>query len=131
MPKPPTADPDRCEVFIGCLSTQPSESAHTSLQAGADLVAQNQWLAYIRELKESDDLASVTARLAQANAYNREFCWSTSFDASFIRRLVYEGYLPMADRLNAGQYALLPKLHQKRSCMHPREVHTQVPVSTL
>ena len=44
-----------------------------------------------------------------------DFCWSPSFSAPFIAALMYEGFLPMADRVAGGtKYCLIPKLHRKR-----------------
>lgn len=50
-----------------------------------------------------------------ANSLQGEFCWSPGFETSFIAALMYEGFLPMANRVaGRSKYCLTPKLHRQR-----------------
>ena len=45
-----------------------------------------------------------------------EFCWAPSFDPQFLSALIYEGFLPMANRVaGSRKYCVLPKIHSHRS----------------
>ena len=44
-----------------------------------------------------------------------EFCWTPTFHPPFLAALMYEGFLPMANKIaGAHKYCVLPKLHQMR-----------------
>ena len=52
-----------------------------------------------------------------------EFCWSSSFDADFIARLMAHGFLTMAQKVGKDGYALLPKMHRHRCALDFRDTH--------
>lgn len=44
-----------------------------------------------------------------------DFCWSLDFSESFLRRLLFHGFLPICTRIPpAPLFVLLPKLHRRR-----------------
>lgn len=59
-----------------------------------------------------------------------EFCWSLCFHPAFIRRLCYEGFLPICSEIanGTGLYVLLPKLHTRRCVLEFAQL--RVPKST-
>ncbi|KAJ8904877.1 hypothetical protein NDN08_001391 [Rhodosorus marinus] len=72
-------------------------------------------------LVENDErLEQVGRHLART--YRGEFSVSTGFDASFIRRLTYYGFLPMSLYSTAGNI-LTPKMHQRRCVLCFNALH--------
>eukprot|EP01051_Picozoa_sp_SAG22_P017168 SAG22_NODE_2584_length_2416_cov_1.294346_1_plen_357_part_00 len=66
------------------------------------------------------DLSQVTAHVAAH--FTGEFCVARSFEPGFVAELLYQGFLPMAERLDrlggrGGGHILLPKLHRRRSIL--------------
>lgn len=59
-----------------------------------------------------------------------EFCWSLCFHPAFIRRLCYEGFLPICSEIanGTGLFVLLPKLHTRRCVLEFSQL--RVPKST-
>ena len=54
-----------------------------------------------------------------------DFCWSLSFAPRFIRRLCFEGFLPICCELGGGSglFVLLPKLHAQRCVLSFEQLH--------
>jgi len=59
--------------------------------------------------------------------YHDDFWVSRTFDAKFIASLMYEGFLPIATEYGGIHY-LLPKLHEARCVLEPKNLH--IPKST-
>ena len=76
--------------------------------------------AELRELMVDDKLA---------RRLRGEFCWSLSFDRSFVSALLYEGFLPISSECGArlgfseGVYVLQPKLHVQRCILDFDRLH--------
>ena len=75
------------------------------------------------EPRAEPSLAAVTSHIAKH--WPSDFCWSSSFEPSFIALLMYEGYLPTAHGPVEGpvEYILLPKLHQERCIVVFEDLH--------
>ncbi|KJP85512.1 hypothetical protein AK88_04863 [Plasmodium fragile] len=66
--------------------------------------------------------------------YQHENTWCVHCDAAFICQLLYEGFIPVANKQKiykvennqtkiVKECLLIPKIHYVRSCMHPSEIH--------
>ncbi|SOV84221.1 Leu/Phe-tRNA protein transferase,putative [Plasmodium sp.] len=95
-----------------------------------NLMKNNNCLNFYPLLTPYHNIEKIVDILMQEN-YEYENTWTVHCDASFICRLLYEGFIPVASKQKLykiencetvmyKECLLIPKIHFIRSCMHPR-----------
>ncbi|CZT98142.1 hypothetical protein PFAG_00274 [Plasmodium falciparum Santa Lucia] len=98
-----------------------------------NLMKNNNCLNFYPLLTPYHNIEKIVDILMQEN-YEYENTWTVHCDASFICRLLYEGFIPVASKQKLykienyetvmyKECLLIPKIHFIRSCMHPSEIH--------
>ncbi|SCL97821.1 Leu/Phe-tRNA protein transferase, putative [Plasmodium chabaudi chabaudi] len=98
-----------------------------------NLMKANNCLSYYPLLTPYHNIEKLVDMLLEEN-YEYENTWCVHYHASFICRLFYEGFIPVASKQKVQiienlepkiykEYLLIPKIHFIRSCMHPSEIH--------
>ncbi|SOV75376.1 Leu/Phe-tRNA protein transferase, putative [Plasmodium reichenowi] len=98
-----------------------------------NLMKNNNCLNFYPLLTPYHNIEKIVDILMQEN-YEYENTWTVHCDASFICRLLYEGFIPVASKQKLykienyetvmyKESLLIPKIHFIRSCMHPSEIH--------
>lgn len=77
-------------------------------------------MGYLPLLEDDERLDEVSNFIAKN--YDREFAVATTFDVTFIRRLAYRGFLPMAGFTFRGP-TMTPKLHTERCVLTFGNLH--------
>jgi len=128
-------DPDvACDIVNEILSQLPPDEpgadlGYVTVGAAPDLpgalarLGRRGWVSKLPYITTADDLGELTDVLT-AN-YSGEFCVASSFDPDFITRLIYQGYLTMCEKIGAGEYILLPKLHSERCILQWADLHME------
>ncbi|CXH95025.1 Leu/Phe-tRNA protein transferase, putative [Plasmodium berghei] len=98
-----------------------------------NLMKTNNCLNYYPLLTPYHNIEKLVNILLEEN-YEYENTWCVHYNASFICKLFYEGFIPVASKQKVQvienfkpkiykEYLLIPKIHFIRSCMHPSEIH--------